>query len=320
MSSNERPSGDQQPTDQQPTDQQPTDQQSSEQRWTLGRLLTWTTDFLKQHGSDSPQLDAQLLLAHARKCERIELYTAYEEEASEALRTEFRELVRRRAAGAPVAYLVGHREFYSLDFRVTSDTLIPRPETEFLVIAVADLVKQAAREKAELMIADVGTGSGILATCLARQFVQARVWATDISSAALEIARENATTHGVAGRIEFLCGDLLAPVPGDTWFDFIVSNPPYVSTSEYAEISREVRDFEPKQALLAGDTGTEVIERLIPDAAGKLKPGGWLLLEISPMIERPVLELLAQDGRFDQLKSIPDLAGLARVVQAAIPL
>ncbi len=275
---------------------------------------------MKQHGSESPQLDAQLLLAHARKCTRIELYTAYEQEATETLRSEFRRLVRQRAAGTPVAYLVGHREFYSLDFRVTPDTLIPRPETEFLVIAVADLVKQSAREGEALAIADVGTGSGVLATCLAKQFVEAHIWATDISSAALEIARENATTHGVAQRIQFVCGDLLDPVPHDTRFDFVISNPPYVSTAQYAQVARDVRDHEPRQALLAGDKGTEIIERLIPRAAEQLKPGGWLLMEISPMIEQPVLELLESDGRFDELRTIPDLAGLARVVQATIPL
>ena len=296
------------------------EQTSSEQAWTLGRLLTWTTDFLKQHGSESPQLDAQLLLAHARKCERIELYTAYGEEAPESLRSEFRELVRQRAAGTPVAYLIGHREFYSLDFRVTPEVLIPRPETEFLVIAVTDLVKRAANEGASLTIADVGTGSGILASCLAKHLVQAHIWATDISSAALEIARQNCTTHGVVDRVQFVCGNLFDPVPHGVWFDFIVSNPPYVTTAEYAQLAREVREHEPRQALVAGDKGTEVIERLIPHAARKLKPGGWLLLEISPMIEQAVHELVVSDGRFTAPETIRDLAGHARVVQAAIPI
>lgn len=300
--------------------EQTSDAQHSSPSWTLGKLLTWTTDFLKQQGSESAQLDAQLLLAHARKCERIELYTAYDVEASEALRTEFRELVRQRATGVPVAYLIGHREFYSLDFHVTPDVLVPRPETEFLVIAVTDLAKQTESEAAALTLADVGTGSGILATCLARQLVQAQVWGTDISPAALEVARQNVSTHGVAERVQLLCGDLLEPVGSDIWFDFIVSNPPYITTAEYAQLPRDVRDHEPRQALVAGDKGTEVIERLIPQVAEKLKPGGWFLVEISPMIEQRVHELLLDDGRFTTPTTVRDLAGHARVIQAAIPL
>ncbi len=297
---------------------------SSHEPWTIGRLLRWTTDFLKQHGSDSPQLDAQLLLAHARNCPRIELFTSYDQEPSEAVRGAFRELVRQRAAGMPVAYLIGHREFYSLDFRVTPDVLIPRPETEFLVIAVTDLVKAAAtspeKSAESLAIADIGTGSGILATCLAKHIPQSKIWATDTSPAALEVARQNCQQHGVLPRVELLCGDLLAPVPESIWFDYIVSNPPYVSEAEYEQLPREVRDYEPRDALLAGPGGLSVIERLIPLAAQRLKPGGWLLLEISPMLEQRVHCVLERDGRFAQLKTTRDLAGHARVVQAVIPL
>ena len=302
MSSNDRPTSEQQP----------------EQSWTLGQLLTWTTQFLRKHGSDSPQLDAQLLLAHARKCTRIELFTAYGEEASEAVRREFRELVKRRADGVPVSYLVGHREFYSLDFRVTPDVLVPRPETEFLVIAATDLAKEKAGQHLPWVIADVGTGSGVLAICLARELSQSAVWATDISPAALELARENCVSHGVADRVTLLRGDLLAPVPDDLRFDLIVSNPPYVTTAEYAQLPRSIRDHEPRQALVAGEKGTELIERLIPQAAQKLKPGGWLLVEISPMIEQDVYALLSSDGRFAAPSTVRDLAGQARVVQAAI--
>ncbi len=293
---------------------------STHEPWTIGRLLKWTADFLKQHGSDSPQLDAQLLLAHARKCPRIELFTSYEEEPSESQRAEFRELVRQRAAGMPVAYLTGHREFYSLDFRVTRDVLIPRPETEFLVVAATDLVKELSAPRESLVIADVGTGSGILAACFGKLLPQARIWATDISAAALEVARENCRSHGVLERVQFLHGDLLTPVPDDVWFDFVVSNPPYVSDEEYAQLPRDVREYEPRQALLAGKDGLEVLARLIPHAAGRLKPGGWLLVEISPMLEQAVHALLNRDGRFARWKTVRDLAGHARVVQAVIPL
>lgn len=303
-----------------PEERSASERDDVQQPWTVGGLLAWTTKFLKRRGSESAQLDAEVLLAHARECRRIELYTAYKEEASAAVRGAFRELVRQRAEGVPVAYLVGHREFYSFDFHVTPDVLIPRPETEFLVMATTDLVKETAGRDAPLVIADVGTGSGVVAISLAKQLSRAEVWATDISQAALEIARRNRHRHDVSERVKLLCGDLLAPIPAEVRFDVIVCNPPYVTTAEYAQLAREVRDHEPYQALVAGEKGTEIIERLIPQAARQLKPGGWLLIEISPMIEQAVYELLAGDGRFTTLTTIADLAGNPRVVQAAIPL
>lgn len=302
------------------SDEQTSHEHAAEQPWTIGRLLTWTTNFLRERGSDSASLDAQLLLAHARNCGRIDLFTAYDELASDSLRAEFRELVRRRAAGAPVAYLVGHREFYSLDFEVNPSVLIPRPETEFLVVAVTDLVKRTSDVNASLTIADVGTGSGIVAACLAKHLPHSTVWATDTSQDALEVAQRNCASHNVLERVELRCGDLLDPVPPDTWFDFVVSNPPYVSEAEYAQLETDVREYEPRDALVAGPQGTEVIGRLIPQAAQRLKPGGWLLMEISPMIEQKVRRRLEEDLRFAEPSLVHDLAGHARVVQAAIPL
>ncbi|HEY1598160.1 MAG TPA: peptide chain release factor N(5)-glutamine methyltransferase [Pirellulales bacterium] len=304
--------------------------------WTIGRLLAWTTQFLKDRGADSPRLDAEILLAEARHCRRIELYTSFDEVPQDAIRTRFRELVRERAEGKPVAYLVGRREFYSLPFRVTQDVLIPRPETELLVVRLLDLManrdsatddSMAAQptppaeverpEKApQLRVADVGTGSGIIAICAVQRIKTCRVTAIDLSPAALAVARDNAAQHGVADRVDFVEGDLLASLPAATKFDFIVSNPPYVSESEWAELARDVRDFEPRTALVAGPRGTEIIQRLISQAAERLIPGGWLLTEISPMIEADVRQLLENDTHFDQISTIKDLAGLARVVQA----
>jgi release factor glutamine methyltransferase len=283
--------------------------------WTIGRLLQWTADYLKQHGSESPRLEAEVLLAHARKCQRIELYTSFSDPADEELRTRFRELVRRRAEGMPVAYLVGHREFYSLDFRVTSDVLIPRPETEFLVLTALDVIKVRATE-APLAVADVGTGSGIVAITVARQTPRARITALDISPAALAVARDNAQRLGVAERVEFFVSDLFAAVPSGQTFDLVVSNPPYVSTAEMAKLPREVRAYEPALALAAGDSGTSVIERLIPQAAERLSRGGSILLEISPMLQQRVESLLAADERLELGATVKDLAGLPRVVQA----
>ncbi len=284
--------------------------------WTIGRLLQWTTDYLKQHGSESPRLEAEVLLAHARGCQRIELYTSFEEPAGEALRTAFRELVRRRAEGMPVAYLVGHREFYSLDFRVTPDVLIPRPETEFLVLTLLDLIKARGPADGPIAVCDVGTGSGIVGITVAKHAPRVRVTAIDVSPAALAVARDNAQRLGVAERIEFVQGDLLSGIPAERKFDFIASNPPYVSTDEMAKLPREVRAYEPELALVAGPSGTSVIERLIPQAAERLVGGGSLLLEISPMLQQRIEALIASDARLELGPTVKDLAGLSRVVQA----
>jgi release factor glutamine methyltransferase len=294
--------------------------------WTVGRLLQWTADYLKGRGADSPRLDAEILLAEALACQRIQLYTAYEDVPPEDKRTAFRELVRQRAEGTPVAYLVGRREFYSLSFKVGPGVLIPRPESELIVVTLLDLAKQlpspsppAPLPKGEgrsLRIADVGTGSGILAVTIAKHLPAAQVVATDTSKVALEIAEENARRHGVAERIQWIECDLLEGIEAQPEFDCIVSNPPYVSTAEYEKLPRDVKNFEPREALLAGPKGTEVIERLIVQAAERLRPGGHLLIEISPMIHGAVQELLAAVPCLQPGPTVKDLARLPRVVQA----
>lgn len=282
--------------------------------WTVGRLLAWTTDYLKRHQSDSPRLEAEVLLAHALGCPRIGLYTAFDQEPSEAVRAAFRELVRRRAEGEPVAYLVGHREFYSLTFRVGPAVLVPRPETEHLVAALMDVAKAVG--DAELHIADVGTGSGIIAICAAKYLPKAWLSAIDSSPEALAVARANAAQHSVAERIEFLEGDLLELLPAEPRFHVIASNPPYVSQSEWESLATDVKKFEPRAALVAGPTGTEIIERLIPQAADRLLPGGHLLVEISPMIHDAVGALVHAEPRLELQPTIKDLARHPRVVVA----
>ncbi|MEI8371746.1 MAG: peptide chain release factor N(5)-glutamine methyltransferase [Planctomycetota bacterium] len=283
--------------------------------WTVGRLLQWTADYLKSRGADSPRLDAEILLAEALSCQRIQLYTTFEDVPHEEKRAAFRELVRRRAEGTPVAYLVGRREFYSLSFKVGPGVLIPRPETELIVVALLDLAKQRT-DSSPLRIADVGTGSGILAVTLAKRLPAALFVATDTSKVALEIAAENARQHGVAERVQRIECDLLTGVEAEPKFDFIVSNPPYISTAEYEKLPRDVKDFEPREALLAGPKGTEVIERLILQATERLRPGGHLLIEISPMIHSAVQALLAASPGLQPGPTVKDLARLPRVVQA----
>lgn len=286
--------------------------------WTVGALLNWTKDYLEKHDSDSPRLDAEILLAHVRGCERIDLYVDFAQVPDDEQRAAFRELVRQRAQGKPVAYLVGHREFYSMSFYVSPAVLIPRPETEYLVIAALDLLKQQSDGAAgsPCHIADVGTGSGIVAVSLAKNLPTAQLVATDLSSAALEIAARNAHSHQVQDRIQFVECDLLSEVSGP--FDLVLSNPPYVTDAEYEQLPRDIKEFEPELALRGGSDGLDPYRRLIPQAYERLRPGGYLVMEISPMIETEVLKLL-RSSEFTCLPTLKDQAQLARTVVAQKP-
>jgi len=296
--------------------------------WTVGRLLTWTTDYLRKKGSESARLDAEVLLAHARQCQRIELYTAFDQEPDESVKAAFREMVVRRAEGTPVAYLVGHKEFYSLDFRVNPDCLIPRPETEHLVVAAIDAAKALAKTPAfasesaaarPLMIADICTGSGCIAVAIAKHIPNAQVFASDLSDAALAVATHNAAQHSMSDRIQFFSGDLLTAIPAEksaAKFDLIVSNPPYISQSEYEQLSKGVREFEPKGALLSGATGLEISERLIAQANDRIAVGGYMIIETSPMLAKQLAEVFAQHSGWTIQPTIKDLQGHARIVVA----
>ncbi|GIW98559.1 MAG: release factor glutamine methyltransferase [Pirellulaceae bacterium] len=281
--------------------------------WTIGRLLTWTTDYLARHGSGSPRLDAEVLLAQALQCQRIDLYARYDQEPAEQPRSTFRELVKRRAAGTPVAYLVGHREFYSIDFEVTPDVLIPRPETEHLVVEAIDRLKTLApRRPAPCHVADIGTGSGCIAIALAKYVPQVRVTAVDVSDKALEVARRNVLRHDLQARVELVHSDLFTGLPANRQFDIIVSNPPYVSAAEYEQLDRSVREFEPRLALLADHDGWGVIERLLDTASEYLAPDGFLLVEASPMLLARADHRIGAPWAIEKITD--DLAGLPRVL------
>lgn len=282
--------------------------------WTVGRLLQWTADYLKRHGADTPRLDAEVLLAHALGCRRIDLYTAFEQVPTDSARATFREMVLRRAEGMPVAYLVGHREFYSLDFLVTPDVLIPRPETELVVLTLIERARQWASQ--EIAICDVGTGSGNIAVAAAKHLPRSLITAIDISAPALDVARANAQRHGVLDRIELIQSDLLAAIAPDKRFHFVVSNPPYVAESERNCVAPDVRSYEPAIALIGGKQGTEVLATLIPQAVEHLYPGGHLIVEVSPMIHQAVVALIEADNRLALGPTVNDLARLPRVVQA----
>jgi release factor glutamine methyltransferase len=282
--------------------------------WTVRRVLDWTIGYLKEHGSESARLDAEVLLAHARNCKRIQLYTDYDAVLPDDVRARMRGLVKRRAAAEPVAYLVGHREFFSLDFEVTRDVLIPRPDTETLVVEALELLKPVANSR----ILEIGTGSGCIAVSLAVNRREARVVATDTSPAALAVASRNAERHGVEDRIEFRSGDLFAPLRDREQFDLIVSNPPYVSTAEIDRLAADVREHEPRSALDGGADGLDVIRRIVTDAAPFLAAGGWVVLECSPEQVPAVRELFGQTG-YAEVRVRQDLAGRGRAVCAQLP-
>ncbi|SRR6056297_166109 len=285
--------------------------------WTVLRLLKWTTEFFQKRGSDTARLDAEVLLAEARGCSRIELYTAFDSELTEEARVAFREMVRRRGEGTPVAYLVGYKEFYSLKLRVDQRVLIPRPDTEHLVIETLDRAKEITGD-APIRIADVGTGSGAIAIAIAKNLPRCKVLAIDRSADALEVARYNVQQHELGERVVLKQGDLLEPLTTEGSLDFVCSNPPYISQSEYEQLDPGVRDQEPQEALLAGPQGTEVIERLLPQAIRSLKPGGYFIIELSPMIAEACVALVKANGGFEEASVvlIKDLGGQNRILRA----
>jgi release factor glutamine methyltransferase len=277
-------------------------------------------------GVPSAALTAELLLLHVLGRDRAWLYAHPEWALNGERRAEYANLLDRRAAGAPTQYLTGKQEFWGLEFEVTSDVLIPRPETEHLVEIA--LQRLGERQGQPPRIADVGTGSGCLAIALATEFPVASLVATDISPAALEIARRNAARHGVAGRVEFLEMDLLSsfvpPVhpssspallaPG-AQFDLIVCNPPYIGLEEAPQLQREVRDHEPAQALFAGRQGLDLYPPLISQAESLLGDGGTLVVELGYNGAGSVRALLENEA-WEDISVAHDLAGIPRVLSA----
>ncbi|EGF25019.1 peptide chain release factor N(5)-glutamine methyltransferase [Rhodopirellula baltica] len=287
---------------------------SNDTPWTVMRLLEWTTDFFRKKGSESPRLDAEILLAHARGCQRIELYTSFDKVPEEEQRVAFRELVRRRGEGAPVAQLVGYREFYSISIRVDENVLVPRPETEHLVIEAIDQIKGRMSDRPSPTVLDIGTGSGAIAVAIAKSLPKTQVTAVDISLTALDIAKWNVENLKLSDRVTLLQSDLFDGLEPDQTFDVICSNPPYISQSEYDELPTTVREFEPRGALLSGPDGTEIIARLLTDSVQRLNDGGQLIIELSPMIAGVCKTLAEQNGGYQEIHLIKDLAGHERIL------
>jgi release factor glutamine methyltransferase len=280
--------------------------------WTIKALLNWTTEFLAKKGIDSPRADSQILLAHVLKCKKVDLIVRYNEEPQEAERTRFRELIQRRVAGWPVAYLVGSRDFYLLSFDVSPDVLIPRPDTETLVLEALSFLKPLKSPS----VLDIGTGSGCIAISIAHQKRDARVTAIDISPDALSVARGNAAKHGVASQVDFLQGDLFAPLKPSMIFDLVVSNPPYIALGEFASLAPDVRDHEPRVALDGGSDGLAFYRRIASGVGPILKSGGRLIVEIGYTQETAVREIVAMQNELELGPTLKDAGGHPRVVSA----
>jgi release factor glutamine methyltransferase len=279
--------------------------------WTTLKVLNWTAGRFAERSLGSPRLDAEVLLGHALKLSRVQLYTGHDKPLGPDELTAFRDLVRRRLAGEPVAYLVGEQEFWSLALKVDPRVLIPRRDTETLV----EVGLAAARTVAGPLVADVCTGSGAVALALAHELPDARVVGSDLSPGALAVARENVARHGLGARVALVVADLLEPLAGP--FDLILSNPPYVPSAEIATLTAEVRR-EPRAALDGGPDGLALIRRLVPQAAARLRRGGVLALEHACDQGPRVAALLGAAGLVD-VTTVRDLAGLDRVTRGTLP-
>lgn len=277
----------------------------------LKDALTSAIDRLTAAQVGSTRMNAEVLLMFTLGCDRAHLYAYPERELTDDEQARYDEAIRQRSVGIPSQYITGHQEFWGMDFIVSPAVLIPRPETEHLIETVLTLAREVAKPK----IVDVGTGSGCIAIALAKELPDAEIHATEISPAALEVAEANAARLQMDRRIHFHDTDLLRGIAGSD-FDLVVSNPPYVGESEEDQVQLEVRKFEPRSAVFAGPTGLEVIEKLVAAAPDKLKPGGWLLMEISGTIADGVKSLLAD---WSDVKITNDLQGIARVALARKP-
>ena len=282
--------------------------------WTIAQLLTWTTDFFREHGIENPRLDAEVLLGAVLGKDRMYLYVHFDEPLEPAELARYRSHVRERAGHVPLAYVLGRREFMGLDFRVTRDTLIPRPDTELLVQCAVDFLRARAAEGGdEHSIADIGTGTGAIALSVLHYTEGTRADAVDISPAAAEVARENAERLGLAERIEVHVGDLTAPLAGHS-YDVILSNPPYIPTADISGLMPEVRSYEPHLALDGGRDGLTFYRRLAADAPALLRDSGMLAVEVGIDEARDVAALMEAHPRIVRTEILKDLAGIERVV------
>lgn len=312
--------------------------------WTIGRILKWTEQYFKDKGIESPRLDAEVLLAHVLEKQRIYLYVHFDEPLQPAELAAYREMIKQRVLRVPVAQILGEKEFMGLTFKVTADTLVPRPDTEILVQAAVERLKamkgeakapedealadgeeassaadrdEAAADVSQepLRIADIGTGSGAICLSVLRYLAGTVADTVDISPAARAVAEENAASLGLQDRVTFHTGDLLQPLVGMT-FAAILSNPPYIPEADIATLAPEVRLKEPHTALSGGQDGLDFYRRLAKEAPAMLVPGGFMAFEVGIHQAEPVAALAKANPLIASTEILPDYAGIDRVVVA----
>lgn len=280
--------------------------------WTIGRILKWTEQYFKDKGIESPRLDAEVLLAHVLEKQRIYLYVHFDEPLQPGELAAYREMIKKRVMRVPVAQILGEKEFMGLTFKVTADTLVPRPDTEILVQAAVDRLRAMAGEE-PLRFADIGTGSGAICLSVLHYLAGTVADTVDISPAARAVAEENAASLGLADRVTFHTGDLLQPLSGIS-FAAILSNPPYIPEADIAKLAPEVRLKEPHTALSGGQDGLDFYRRLAKEAPAMLVPGGFTAFEVGIHQAGDVADLLKANPLIDRTEILPDYAGIDRVV------
>jgi release factor glutamine methyltransferase len=284
--------------------------------WTIQKLLNWIIEYFTNRGIESPRLSAELLLSHILGLKRIELYTQFDKVVTKQQLDKLHDLVERAGRCEPVAYLTGKTEFYSLQLEVSPDCIIPRPETELLVSRAVEFLRKRSGNQ---FVCDLCTGCGCIAVAIAKNFRGARIIATDISEAALRIAAQNVEKHQLKDKIELLCGDLFDPIVPQLdvdKFDLIVCNPPYVSRAEFEKLDKNVRNFEPRLALFAGEDGLDTYRRILERVDKFLKPDAALMLEIGYAQGQAVKEMLEQADIFTEIKIEKDFHNNDRIVTA----
>ncbi|MBI4389770.1 MAG: peptide chain release factor N(5)-glutamine methyltransferase [Nitrospinae bacterium] len=282
--------------------------------WTSSKILAWSAERLMKAGIGSPRLEAEILLAHAIRARRQDIYLEPDRPITRMELGEHQNLLRRRMSREPISHILGRREFWSLEFAVNSKVLAPRPETEVLVEKFLEDCRRKPQRQTRIL--DIGTGSGNIAATVARELPDCRVTAVDISPEALAVAERNAKTHGVSGRIRFLQSDLFENLAPADRFDYILSNPPYIASEDLRILMPDVKDYEPRLALDGGKDGLEFYRRIVPEAARRLENGGALVLEIGMDQALDVGCLIERGGNCDEPKVYQDYSGRDRVVLA----
>ena len=290
----------------------------SQEVWTIGRILKWTEGYFQKAGLDSPRLDAEVLLSYVLKKERIFLYVHFDQPMEAAELAAYKDCIKRRVQRQPVAYITGHKEFMGLEFKVTSATLIPRPDTEILVEAVLQRLK-AGKDAENSLIADIGTGSGAICLSLLKYLPKLQAVTVDISPEALAVAEENADRLELSERVEFLQGDMLGPLAQQAErfsgrLSAIVSNPPYIPRADIAGLEPDVRAFEPLGALDGGEDGLDFYRRLLAEGAAFLQADGFLAMEAGIHQAQQLKALAENMPQWGRCEIIRDLAGIERVV------